>query len=208
MVDVWRVDLGAAAAGMEDLLCVEERARGARLVRERHRTLWIRSRGALRALLGRYLDRDPRELRLALGAHGKPALRDGGDLRFNLSHSSELMLVAVTAGREIGVDLECARERYTAAFMRAWTMREAAVKCLGTGLGSVGLGSVGLGSTGLGSVGLGSAGLGSAADTSADEDDPTAGLWTAELDVGPGAAAAVAAAGGQECELRCREWSG
>ena len=67
-------------------------SRAARILSERNRTLWIRSRGVLRALLGRYLERDPRELRFVLGPHGKPALgregMDAGeDLRFNLSHS-------------------------------------------------------------------------------------------------------------------------
>ena len=47
------------------------------------------------------------------------------DLRFNLSHSGELMLVAVTAAREVGVDVELARDRYPAEFLREWTMREA-----------------------------------------------------------------------------------
>lgn len=176
-VDVWRVDLGGAAAGLEDLLCVQERARAGRLVRARQRTLWVRSRGTLRALLGRYLDREPRELRFELGAHGKPALCDGGSLRFNLSHSGELMLVAVTAGREIGVDVERPRERYTEAFLRAWTMREAAVKCLGIGLGSAPLLA-------------GDASAQAAEGKGALDVD---GLWTAELDLGPGAIAAVAA---------------
>jgi len=108
VVDVWRADL-AAADGLAELLCAQERARAERLLRA---TLWARSRGMLRALLGRYLDRDPRGLRFELGPQGKPALRGRAgrarQLRFNLSHSGELALVAVTAGREVGVDVECA----------------------------------------------------------------------------------------------------
>lgn len=161
----------------------------ARIVRERNRVLWARSRGVLRVLLGRYLDRDPRELRFAAGLHGKPALRDGCNrtmlstegLRFNLSHSDELMLVAVTTGREVGVDVEVARKRRTVELLRAWTVREARVKCLGMGLGSAPV---------------------------APADDPVAAVWTAELDFGPGAAGAVAVEGGDECELRCWDWPG
>ncbi len=190
VVDVWRADLsvarnGAAADGLIDLLCEQERARAARIVRERDRILWAHSRGVLRALLGRYLDADPPELRFALGVHGKPSLRgDAGRasyLRFNLSHSGELVLVAVTAGREVGVDVECARARHTAEFLRAWTVREATVKCLGTGLGSAPVAQGGTRAT---------------------------DLWTSELDVGPHAAGAVAVQGGQACELRCWDWAG
>jgi phosphopantetheinyl transferase len=190
IVHVWQANLaGAEADGLEDLLCAEELARAARIIHERHRRPWIRSRGILRALLGRYLDRDPRELRFSLGPYGKPRLEaivsspdrvsgpDCVDLRFNLSHSGTLALYAVSAGREVGVDIECARERYTAQFLREWVAREAAVKCRGTGLGAT------------------------------SRDSPTAELWTAELDVGPQAAAAVTVEG-ERCELRCWEWRG
>jgi 4'-phosphopantetheinyl transferase len=181
VVDVWRVDLAAASDGLIELLCAEELERAAQIVKERDRVLWARSRGVLRALLGRYLDRDPRALRFVLGAHGKPALSPEGpapavDLRFNLSHSGTIALYAVSTGREVGVDIECARERYTAEFLRAWVAREAAGKCRGTGLAK-------------------------------PSRSITAEPWTAELDAGPQAAAAVSAEVGR-CELDCREWRG
>ncbi|MGH2903104.1 MAG: 4'-phosphopantetheinyl transferase family protein [Solirubrobacteraceae bacterium] len=161
-VDVWRADLTAIEPGLEDLLRADERARAAGILNARNRTLWARSRGLLRALLGRYLEGDPRELRFVLGPHGKPAPAPGGGLRFNLSHSGGLALVAVSTGREVGVDLEHARERYTPEFLRAWVAREAAVKCRGTGL--------------------------AISQAPSLEADP----WTTELDVGPGSYAAVA----------------
>jgi len=209
VVDVWRADL-AAAGGLEDLLCSEELARAAQIVDPRKRVLWARSRGVLRALLGRYLELDPRALRFVLGPHGKPALSSEGptrpasveDLRFNLSHSGCLALYAVTAGRAVGIDLEVAVRRRVdelaiaarvlgseqaqrlgglesqaraRELLRAWVAHEAAVKCLGLGL-----------ATPL-------------------EGLPPADLWTAEVDVGPGAVAAVAVAGAP-CELRCYLW--
>ena len=189
-IDVWRADLTAVEEELEELLCAEERARAARIVRERDRVLWARSRGVLRALLGHYLDRDPRTLDFTLGAHGKPALlreetgpepSAAADLRFNLSHSGTLALYAITAECEVGVDIERARERYTLEFLRAWVAREAAGKCRGTGLGR---------------------GTGLAKSRGAPSQEE---LWTAELDVGPDAAGAVAVEGGP-CELRCWEW--
>jgi phosphopantetheinyl transferase len=188
-IDVWWADLTAVGGELEQLLCAEERERAAQIVRERDRVLWARSRGVLRALLGRYLDRDPRTLEFVLGAHGKPALRQragltaegpggmgpAGDLRFNMSHSGTLALYSITAGYEVGIDIERARQRYTPEFLRAWVAREAAGKCRGTGLATSG------------------------AAPSQDE------LWTAELDVGPDAAGAVAVEDGS-CELCCWEW--
>ena len=86
-----------------------------------------------------------------------------GDLRFNLSHTAEEVLIGVTRGREVGVDIETlerrgdfggvARRVFTArelaeleglggtdaaawrrAFLRGWTRKEAFLKDLGTGL--------------------------------------------------------------------------
>jgi len=211
VVHVWRADLAATADGLVDLLCDQERARMARIVRERERVLWARARAVLRALLGRYLDSDPRELRFALGALGKPMLEthraDAVDLQFNLSHSGELALYAVTAKHAIGIDVEVARRSIdelaiaarvlgrdqarrlarldegarTREFLRAWVTHEAAVKCRGAGL----------------------------ATPSPPRNAYSASTpWTAELDVGPRAAAAVAVEGGEERELRCWEWRG
>lgn len=204
VIDLWKADLTAIEDELEDLLCADERSRAARIVPARKRILWPRSRGLLRALLGRYLERDPRELRFVLGPHGKPALAVEGtdaeeDLRFNLSHSGPLALVAVTVGREVGVDLELygrqvdeiaiaarvlgrqqaerlaeldprARER---EFMRAWVAHEATVKCRGLGLGI--------------------------------EVATPGDLWTAELDIGPDGHAAVAVEGGP-CKLHLWDW--
>ena len=69
-VHVWRADLTAVAADLGELLCSDERARAERFVNERDGELWRRSRALLRALLGRYLQQEPRSLRFATGEHG------------------------------------------------------------------------------------------------------------------------------------------
>jgi len=90
---------------------------------------------ALREVLARYLDEDPAEIELREGPHGKPALADpSSPLRFNLSHSGDLALVAVTQGREVGVDIQKIKPHRDIAFYKAWARREAVVKCVGTGL--------------------------------------------------------------------------
>jgi 4'-phosphopantetheinyl transferase len=90
---------------------------------------WSRARGVLRALLGRYLEADPRALRFATGTHGRPVLLDDAacltsvaeppsaksapsrpaQLSFNLSHSAGLALYAFADGAAIGVDIEVAK---------------------------------------------------------------------------------------------------
>ena len=142
----------------------------------------------LRALLGRWLERDPAGLRFVLGEHGKPALASG-ELEFSVSHSGDLVAIAVAEGRAVGIDVERVRDveeervadrlfapaeaealrslpaaERTSEFFRLWTRKEAYVKALGTGI-----------ATGLSEVGEG---------------------WTVvDLPVPPGYAGALAAAG-------------
>jgi 4'-phosphopantetheinyl transferase len=203
-VHVWRADLAAAADDLAELLCEEERARAERIVSARRAELWRRSRGLLRELLGRYLRREPRTLRFALGEHGKPALiLDGEDrVPFNMSHSGSVALYAFSGAGEIGVDVEVARRtidevavahrtlgRPTAErlegldpdtrrreFLRAWARHEAALKCLGVGIG------------------------GTQADVGAAE------LWVVELELGHADTAGAVAVEGRARELRCWQW--
>jgi 4'-phosphopantetheinyl transferase len=120
------------------------------------------ARGALRAILARYLATSPSELRFDYGRHGKPALdaaRNAGDLRFNLAHSGGVALYGVTRGRDLGVDVEWHRSRdedglaerffsrretaalralppasRPAAFYACWSRKEAYIKATGLGL--------------------------------------------------------------------------
>jgi 4'-phosphopantetheinyl transferase len=127
-VHVWRADLSAVAADLGGLLSPAERARAGRMSRERDRQLWTRAHGVLRALLGRYLESDPRTLHITTEAHGKPGLLDDAfasagaqathaeatqalppRLSFNLAHSGQLALYAFTAAGSVGVDVEVAR---------------------------------------------------------------------------------------------------
>lgn len=108
-VHLWRACLDASA-GFEGLLSSAEWLRAERHHFDRDRERFIAARGLLRSILGRYLSLDPRELIFSIGPNGKPELADVcSPLRFHLSHSEDLMLLAVTHSREIGVDLEAVR---------------------------------------------------------------------------------------------------
>jgi len=160
-VHLWRADLDAVARELGSLLDERERERAARILGTRQRRRWTAGRGLLRTLLGAYLDTEPAALHLAAGARGKPLLRGRAELPFNLSHSGASALYAFSACGPVGVDVELAgRAREVASlagrafgdaaarrlselgrrareheFLAAWTRHEAALKCVGEGLG-------------------------------------------------------------------------
>ncbi|HZP83813.1 MAG TPA: 4'-phosphopantetheinyl transferase superfamily protein [Chthonomonadaceae bacterium] len=163
-VHVWRGSLVQPAAFVESLattLSPDERARAAAFYFERDRQRFLVGRGLLRALLSAYLGIPARRIAFTYGPRGKPALSEacGCDLTFNVSHSHDLALYAITRARRIGVDIERIREldvegvaarffspaeiaalralpaqERPAAFFRCWTRKEAFVKARGDGL--------------------------------------------------------------------------
>lgn len=164
-VDVWRADLDLDPAHLESLqwtLIPSEKERANRFIFQKDQERFIAARGILRTILSKYLDKNPEQLRFSYNHYGKPALapKFGGDgLRFNLSHSHEVTLIAVTRGRDIGLDIErirsdlaseqIARQFFSPgevatllalpshlqqeAFFVCWTRKEAYIKARGEG---------------------------------------------------------------------------
>ncbi len=159
-VHLWRARLTKPHPAWSEMLSPAEWVRAARFHQERDRERFLAAHGLLRCILGRYLRMDPRDLTFGAGAYGKPALlANFRGLQFNLSHSDQLMLLAVTATREVGVDLEYMRpgvpfetlaEHYfdpseawsirtappterASRFYETWTSTEARLKAAGTG---------------------------------------------------------------------------
>jgi 4'-phosphopantetheinyl transferase len=164
-VHVWCVRLDVApetSARLYATLTREERARCARFRFERDRQRFIVAHGVLHDLLGSYLETQPDRLSYAYNAFGKPDLSPefGGRLKFNLSHSGGLGLIAITADSDVGIDLEHIRAQSdfadiarrffsaaeadylsalpshlcTEAFFNVWTKKEAYLKASGEGL--------------------------------------------------------------------------
>ena len=107
-VHVWRVDLiqpDATVTELERLLTDGERDRGRRFYFARDRRRFIVSRAALRHILSVSLLAPPPSIEISTGSYGKPKLIEG-DLRFNVSHSGSLALIAVARNRELGIDVE------------------------------------------------------------------------------------------------------
>ena len=104
-VHLWSLPLRQVETSMLEL-AADERERAARMRSALARSAFIQTRMALRQVLGHYLDLPPDAVALSSGAWGKPHLGAGmGDLQFNVSHSGQLALIALSH-TAVGVDLE------------------------------------------------------------------------------------------------------
>ena len=164
-VHVWRIELDTESfrtTAWEVLLSGDEQERARRFRFSRDRIRFSTTRGLLRLVLSAYLQTDPRALCFCYSSTGKPALdsRHESSMKFNVSHSEDMALFAITEEREIGVDVERVRfdfdldtiaERFFSvaeqdtfmaipesdklkAFFNCWTRKEAFVKAKGGGL--------------------------------------------------------------------------
>lgn len=159
-VEVWTARLDEPPGAAADDLSPEDRRRAGAYLRPEVARAWIASRSALRRVLAFYIDQPPAEIGLETGANGKPRVMGDAELEFNLSHSGELALIAVSRSRPVGVDVERiapgrdllelaerALDRAVveeiretvpaerpAVFYDAWVRHEARLKCLGSGL--------------------------------------------------------------------------
>jgi 4'-phosphopantetheinyl transferase len=159
---VWVLPLDAAGRREEalfPLLAPGEKARARRCLDRAEQRRFTLGRGTLRILLSRYTGAEPGAIPLRAGPTGKPLLGTGEGLHFSVSHSREVAVMAF-ARREVGVDVEHQRapgrmqaiarrilhpdscalleslegDARAAAFLDAWTLREAHVKAVGGGL--------------------------------------------------------------------------
>ncbi|MES1213854.1 MAG: 4'-phosphopantetheinyl transferase superfamily protein [Singulisphaera sp.] len=112
IVHVWRAPIEPLSSEFERCsatLSDDERARAARFHFERDRQKYIAARGALRRLLGKYLDQEPAAIVFHYGARGKPQINQtsppGGSLEFNVSHRGAFALYAFVRQREVGIDI-------------------------------------------------------------------------------------------------------
>lgn len=165
-VHLWELHLDQPPPDAVVLLDATERTRAQRFVHDLHRTRYIAAHAWLRRILGRYLACAPQDLEFSIGPYGKPelcapqsALRPA-PLRFNLSHSDNRALLAVSNDVAIGVDIEAIRPdlpdatlaagvltatelaeleqtpvaQRAAVFFACWARKEACMKALGLGL--------------------------------------------------------------------------
>jgi 4'-phosphopantetheinyl transferase len=165
-VHVWRASLDQNAkviANLASLLSQDEYERAVKYYRVVNRDRFIVGRGVLRKIISAYLSLSPGELRFTYNEFGKPAVsndQNGLAINFNLSHSAELVLYAVTRGRVVGIDIEYIRKDFatleiaehffskdevaalkslpldqrTTGFFNCWARKESFIKAKGMGV--------------------------------------------------------------------------
>lgn len=162
-IDVWSLAVDQPdeiRSALSELLSEDERERASKFVCPRVRDRWITARGWLRQTLSYYTDEGGAHLKFAYSAHGKPSLACDPGVNFNLSHSADRALLAISSTAVLGVDIEQIRpmsdqdqiirrfyhpseasallamgpaERAD-AFFQLWALKESCMKATGLGL--------------------------------------------------------------------------
>lgn len=161
-VDVWEGSLSVEPEILTDMLdnlseTEQQKAAAFKLPLMRQR--YIAVRYLVRKTLGQYLQTEPRALKFYADTYGKPFLACGS-LHFNISHTADLLMLAVANFPDIGIDVESIKPRGSldglavrcfteteyqtwrqfpgaqqeAVFYRLWTKKEAFVKAVGRGI--------------------------------------------------------------------------
>jgi len=163
---VWRLQLdgdSSLEAHRRSILSADELARASRFHFRVHANRFITGRMAIRTILGAYLGISPRDLAFEQTQYGRPFLSAALNplmLSFNLSHSQDLGVFAISPHKCLGIDVEAIRPDFGGedvaeshfapaefqellslpeaqrpqAFFNCWTRKEAYVKALGAGL--------------------------------------------------------------------------
>lgn len=121
---------------------------------------FIISRAILRILSGYFLSLDPKKIEFTYGEYGKPDYASKQNLKFNISHSGDMIVLGFTLEHLLGVDIEkiktdfdplklaknffskieieslkkFPKKELPRAFFRCWTRKESFIKAEGSGL--------------------------------------------------------------------------
>ena len=164
-IHVWLAQPAAVDLSSADrILAAEELKRRDGMSHARRRRGFVAGRVLVRSLLTRYGDRPAADWCFELNQHGRPNLvaeqQRALDLRFNLSHTNDLLVCAIARGRDVGVDIENVNRRSRTTeiadrffstsevaalravpkteqrerFFTYWTLKEAYIKARGMGL--------------------------------------------------------------------------
>lgn len=161
--DVWFARVGEHAAEVDRLAdavltAAERRTLSAYRTRDTAERFVV-TRSLVRCVLAKLLRVAPTDVPVRQTESGKPVV-DG--VHFNVSHSGDLVLLAASADREVGIDLERRRDIHrvealvqrwltpeeredvgrrvangadpSEAFLRVWSFKEARLKALGVGI--------------------------------------------------------------------------
>lgn len=163
-VSIWYLNIREDAGYynfLYSLLSEDEKQKAGKFKFQNDRVTSVLARGSLRLLLSKQLDCNAKDITFYYGEYGKPSLiKNNKTLKFNVSHSKDMIVIALCNNYDIGVDIEYIKrdfdvfdivENYfskkeiktlnslpkpeqTAAFFRGWTRKEAFIKAKAKGL--------------------------------------------------------------------------
>ncbi len=171
-LDIWVISSSVALGdpvrkSIFTLLSVPERERMQAFANEKLQQDFLLAHGFMRMALSKYNSAfKPQDWQFKVNEWGRPSLAFGGEnLNFNLSHTNGLIVLAISNGCDVGVDVEAldaeidldlamtvfSSEEYKAfqqvpldqqrdRFFQLWTLKESYIKAMGKGL-SIGLDS-------------------------------------------------------------------
>jgi 4'-phosphopantetheinyl transferase len=162
-IQIWHGTIAAEDADYQNywrILDAAEQARAVKFKNDVLRKRYVEVHGRLRKLLAQILNEPPEKINIKTAEHGKPYLVNVPELAFNLSHSADVMVIAVGRNCRLGVDIEFCKPRTSLVglvdkcfadeeiaywnkqpeaqqipeFYRYWTRKEAFVKATGHGI--------------------------------------------------------------------------
>lgn len=161
---IWVIDLDAPRHQIDRYLSIVSRAelkQAGTMVNPHDVQRRIIGFGVRRIILGGYLGMKPADIALTANAYGKPSVSNAIEpIAFNMSHSDNLAILAITPAQTIGVDIEALRvdidftatvqtffstteqtaftgiypEDRLPIFYNLWTRKEALTKAVGLGM--------------------------------------------------------------------------
>lgn len=162
-IHLWYISLNTTESlnSLFSILSIDEQQKANDFYSNKHRTSYILRKSALRQILSQYCMTNPNAINFKYTYYQKPYFKiNPFNLQFNMSHSYNMAILAITKKHSIGIDLECIQpmenvidianqffspQEYSKfvlvpssqkikTFYTIWTRKEAFVKAIGEGL--------------------------------------------------------------------------
>jgi len=159
---IWKIPLDITEVEVKELfptLTAEEQENATRFRFDKHRRRYVASHAAMRKILADHLNISDAELNVVTDRNGKPYIPNN-PVYFNLSHSEEMAILALSENCSVGIDVEYVDQKVNAMsianrffhpleaaqleglpgkdlvnnFFRCWTAKEAYLKAMGVGI--------------------------------------------------------------------------
>jgi 4'-phosphopantetheinyl transferase len=165
-IDLWFIEPGQISSHSLNLLTAvlspEEQHKIQQYKHKATQHIALISRGFLRIVLAKYTEQAANNLSFKRNKHGKPELvKNANNIRFNLSHNEQLIILSICVDDDIGCDIENPQRKISIEplsrrffakqehqqlitlnntlqqqhFFELWTLKEAFVKATGIGIG-------------------------------------------------------------------------